>query len=97
MTTVTLTTSVTQPVTAGTQFDIRAVLAGDDGPQLVTQTFTLSGTDGNGDPVTATLQVSKQIPDPDGPTLTGATLTCDDPSVKIVADPADQLLFHVTV
>lgn len=87
---------VPQPIPPGTTYDVRLILAGDDGPQTAVEVLTGQFVDGAGDPVQATLQLARLVPDPNGPDHSDESLSSSLASSVIVRDTSDPLLFHVT-
>lgn len=87
---------VPQPISSGTQYDVRLILSGDDGPQPAVEMLIGEFTNGAGELVAATLQLARLVNDPDGANHSAEILTSDRPGTVIVQDAADPLLFHVT-
>lgn len=88
--------NVPQPIVPGTQYDVRMILSGDDGPQPATETLTGELLDGHGDTLQAVLTLSRLVPDSDGPDHSEESLASSLASSTIVQDASDPLLFHVT-
>jgi hypothetical protein len=87
--------NVPQPIVPGTTYDVRMILAGDDGPQPATETFTGMLTTPDGQQIT-TLQIARLVPDDNGPDHSNESLASTLASSTIEQDATDPLLFHVT-
>lgn len=86
---------VPQPILPGTTYDVRLILAGDDGPQPTVETLTGMLESPEGSQVTS-LQIARLVPDVNGPDHSNESVSSSLPTSTIEQDATDPMLFHVT-